>query len=294
LQTPNWLILLIWPFEASIDRMKRGGHHWAWAPDRKFTMIVVPRNADKPVAQGWKSGEVRSYHWNICMPIHTAAGWEDKNGHILVESSRVHGNAFPFFPADGQEPAMEEATKADFVRWEIDPLQPDGASMPEPLVVLDCPTEFPRIDERFMSRQYDISWSNVFIPQKSDQSKNIFQGLNGLAMHKNSTGDTKWFYAGDDSLIQEPIFIPRTESAPEGDGWVLALIERRGAVSRCDLVVIDTQEFEKPIAFVQLPFHVKAQIHGNWVEAKDLGGYKPIVRQIPQVKISGKGSLEPL
>lgn len=98
--TPNWLVLFIWPFEANVERMKRGGHHWAWSDDRHFTVIVVPRNAEKPVAQGWKPREVRSYHFKICMPIHTGAAWEEPDGRVMVESSRVHDNAFPFFPPE--------------------------------------------------------------------------------------------------------------------------------------------------------------------------------------------------
>lgn len=288
-------MLFIWPFDADVERMKRGGHHWAWAPERGLTLIVVPRNAEKPVAPGWKPNEVRSYDWNICMPIHTAAAWEGADGHIFVESSRVHGNAFPFFPPNGEAPPQSVVeTKADYVRWDIDPTKEDRSFLPDPKVILDCPSEFPRIDERFMSHEYDYVWLNVFMPNNSDGQKNIFQGLNGLAMHSNRTGKTKWFHVGDDSLVQEPIFIPRTDDAPEGDGWVIALVERTGKASRCDLVVIDTREFEKPVAFVQLPFHVKAQIHGNWVDSRALGGYKSIVRQIPGFEISGKGSLEPL
>lgn len=155
-------------------------------------------------------------------------------------------------------------TKADYVRWEIDPTQPDRTVLPEPKVVLDVPSEFPRMDERFMTKKNDFTWLNVFIPQRSDGKKNIFHGLNGLAQHSAKTGQTRWFYAGDESQIQEPIFIPRTEDAEEGDGWVMALVERRGKTSRCDVVVIDTREFEKPVAIVQLPFSMKAQIHGNW------------------------------
>ena len=101
----------------------------------------------------------------------------------------------------------------------------------------------------------------------------------------------RYFYAGDDSLVQEPIFIPRSKDAPEGDGWVIAMVERRAA-SRCDLVVIDTKEFEKPIAILELPFHIKAQIHGNWVEATETRGKKSIVREIGKVEISGRGALE--
>ncbi|KAF2160872.1 hypothetical protein M409DRAFT_70177 [Zasmidium cellare ATCC 36951] len=293
--TPNWLILFIWPFEASVERMKRRGHHWAWADDRNFTVIVVPRKADHPVAPGWKPNEVRSYHFKICMPIHTGAAWEEPDGRIMVESSRVHDNAFPFFPPDTDNPRMPSPeTKADYVRWEIDPTKPDGSHLAEPHIVLDIPSEFPRIDERFLTQKTAITFLNVFIPDGSDGSKNIYHGLNGLAMHSNKTGETSFFYAGDESQIQEPIFIPRTDDAEEGDGWVMTLVERRGGVSRCDVVVIDTRAFERPVAIVQLPFSMKAQVHGNWLSAKALGGYRPITRQVPEVKVSGRGALEPL
>ncbi|KIX00107.1 uncharacterized protein Z518_10244 [Rhinocladiella mackenziei CBS 650.93] len=170
---------------------------------------------------------------------------------------------------------------------------PNGSSIPDPLVVLDLPSEFPRIDERFMTKQYEWLFLNVFIPENMDGRKNIFHGLNGLAMHNNKTGKTRYFYAGDNSLCQELIFIPRSVDAPEGDGWVMTLVERRAA-GRCDVAIIDTREFEKSVAIVQLPFHVKAQIHGNWVPASALKARKSLVREIGEVKISGLGALEPM
>ncbi|GIZ49198.1 hypothetical protein CKM354_001223300 [Cercospora kikuchii] len=289
--TPNWLILFVWPFEANVARMQKGGHHWAYDYSRGLTLIAVPRDAANPKAPGWQPKEVRSYDWKNCMPIHTAAAWEE-DGLIFIESCRVHDNAFPFFPPDEENPRMPAAdTKADYVRWKIDPTQPDRADLEDPQIILDVPSEFPRIDERFMSSKYDIVWMNAFIPKKSDGGKNVFHGLNGIAMHSNKTGETRWFYAGDNSLVQEPIFVPRTDDAPEGDGWVIALVERREA-NRCDVVVLDTKKFETPVAIVQLPLHVKAQIHGNWVPAKSLGGYKPIIKPVEVWGISGQGALE--
>lgn len=40
------------------------------------------------------------------------------------------------------------------------------------------------------------------------------------------------------------------------DGWIMALVER---ISKniSELVIIDTRDFTKAIAYVQLPFHVK-------------------------------------
>jgi carotenoid cleavage dioxygenase-like enzyme len=78
-----------------------------------------------------------------------------------------------------------------------------------------------------MTKEYEYVFLNVFLPEKSDGSKYIFHGLNALAMHSKRTGKTRFFYAGDDSLVQEPIFIPREKDAAEGDGWVISLMERR-------------------------------------------------------------------
>ncbi|KAL1859355.1 transcriptional regulatory protein rco1 [Paecilomyces lecythidis] len=289
--TPNWIILVLWPFEADIDRMKAGKHHWAWSYDRPATFVVVPRRKTTVLPNGWKEGEHRVYSWKNCMPIHTAGAWEEKDHILYFESSRVHDNAFPFFPPpDGRMPALD--TKADYVRWEIDLKKETGSTVPDPLVILDVPSEFPRIDERFMTQKYDYVWLNVFIPEKSDGGKNIFHGLNGLAMHNNKTGQTRYYYAGDDSVVQEPIFIPRSKGAPEGDGWIISMVERRGE-NRNDLVVLDTKEFEKPVAFIQLPFHVKAQVHGNWVDSESLGTWRSLTKEIPDFVISGRGALEP-
>lgn len=267
-----------------MERLKAGKQHWAWNYERPATFIVVPRRPGSAAKYGWKNGEHRVYSWKNCMPVHTAGAWETEDGKIYAESSRVHDNAFPFFPSeDGRMPSPE--TKADFVRWEFDLSKPTGTTIPDPSVVLDLPSEFPRIDERFLTIKYEWIFLNVFIPENSDGSKNIFQGLNGLAMHNNRTGETRYFYAGDNSLCQEPIFVPRSEA--EADGWVMTLIERK-AENRCDIAIIDTRNFEKPVAIVQLPFHVKAQIHGNWVPGLMLNKTKSLVRQYEEVVDCGQ------
>lgn len=276
-----------------MERLKAGKQYWAWSYDLPATFLIVPRRPSVAQKFGWKQGEHWKKYWKNCMPAHTAGAWEDEaTGKIYPESSRIHDNAYPFFPSeDGRKPDPE--TKADFVRWEFDPNLPDNSPCPDLLVVLDLPCEFPRTDERFMTKKYDYFWLAVFPPEKDDGSKNVYHGLGALAMYQHSTNTTRYFYVDDDSLVQEPVFIPRTADAPEGDSWVMALVERRAA-SRCDIVFIDTREFEKPIAIVQLPFHLKAQIHGNWVEAGRLKTQKSLVREMGEIKISGKGALEPM
>ncbi|EMD90788.1 hypothetical protein COCC4DRAFT_19743 [Bipolaris maydis ATCC 48331] len=290
--TPNWLILVLWPFEADVERMKRGGQHWAWNYDRPATFVVIPRRKSTKLPPGWKQGEWRVYPWENCMLVHTAGAWEDEDHKLYIETSRVHDNAFPFFPSeDGRMPAPD--AKADFVRWELDLTKPTDTRVPDPEVIVDVPCEFPRIDERFNTKPYRYIFLDAFMPSRSDGGKNIFHGLNALAMKDTQTGHMRFFYAGDGSLVQEPAFIPRSDDAPEGDGWIVAMVERR-ETNKNDIVVIDTREFERPVAIVQLPIHLKAQVHGNWVDAEGLKEKKSLVREPRVVKISGKGALEPL
>ncbi|KAI8183777.1 Lignostilbene-alpha,beta-dioxygenase isozyme I [Colletotrichum sp. SAR 10_75] len=292
--TPNWIILVLWCFDASVERMKKGGHHWAWDYDKPATFIVAPRRSTTPLPPGWSPGEYRVYPWKNCMLIHTGGAWESEDGSkVFLETSRVHDNGFPFFPTDdGRLPAPDAAS--DYVRWTLDLSQPSDTQVADPKIILDLPAEFPRLDERFLSKPYKHVFINVHISKdENGKPQTVHNGLNGLAMLNLETKQTKYFYAGFESHIQEPIFIPRSDDAPEGDGWVMAMVERRGA-NRNEIVVLDTRDFEKPIALIQLPFHVKSQVHGNWVDQRRLKGWKKLAKDVEVEPISGQGALEPL
>lgn len=279
--------------------MKKGGHHWAWSYDLPATFIVVPRRKSTKLPDGWKEGEYRVYHDRNVMLIHTAGAWEADDGNTLfIETTRVHDNGFPFFPPDdGRMPAPD--AKADFVRFKLDLSQPTGSKLAsEPEVVLDIPAEFPRVDERFLSKPYDVSWINVMTPAEQrdpvppgEEHLLGFGGLDGVAMHRYSTGETKIYWTGFDGICQEPIFIPRSDDAEEGDGWVMCMVERRAA-NLCEVILLDTRDFTKPKAVIKLPFHVKNQVHGNWIAQRRLKERRSLVREGVDVKISKRGALE--
>ncbi|EXJ70644.1 uncharacterized protein A1O5_06715, partial [Cladophialophora psammophila CBS 110553] len=185
--------------------------------------------------------------------------------------------------------------KADFVRWKFDPRMPTNSVIEDPKVVMDVPSEMPRIDERFMTHQYDTLFAIVAVPgSPADTKYFIYNRLNGVAMHNHKTGETRYFYAGDNAVCQEPCFIPRSEDAPDGDGWVMTMVDRQDN-KKSELVILDTRTFERPIAVVHMPMHVKSQIHGNWIPSAALKAHKSLVREVTEpIKISGKGALEPL
>ncbi|HEY1425158.1 MAG TPA: carotenoid oxygenase family protein, partial [Caulobacteraceae bacterium] len=62
----------------------------------------------------------------------------------------------------------------------------------------------------------------------------------------------------------EPVFVPRSADAAEGDGWLVAVVYR-GAYDRSDFVVYDAQDVAAgPIAVAKVPRRVPFGFHGNW------------------------------
>ncbi len=62
----------------------------------------------------------------------------------------------------------------------------------------------------------------------------------------------------------EPIFVPRCPNAPEGDGYLLAVVSR-GDKRRSDLLVLDAQNIDAPpLATVRLPHRIPDGFHGSW------------------------------
>ena len=45
--TENYLVLPMTPLKCSLDRMKKGGNHWAWDPKEDQLYGIVPRRGGK-------------------------------------------------------------------------------------------------------------------------------------------------------------------------------------------------------------------------------------------------------
>jgi carotenoid cleavage dioxygenase len=79
------------------------------------------------------------------------------------------------------------------------------------------------------------------------------------------------YFAGADSSVQECCFVPRSERAAEGDGYLVGVVNR-WLERRNDLLVLDAQHLEEgPLAIVRLPTRIHPQIHGWWVPAAAAG-----------------------
>jgi carotenoid cleavage dioxygenase len=65
--------------------------------------------------------------------------------------------------------------------------------------------------------------------------------------------------------VCEPVFVPRAADAPEGDGWILAVVHR-AAKNVSELQILNAQDIAgEPQAVLELPVRVPAGFHGSWV-----------------------------
>ncbi|KAH6667709.1 lignostilbene dioxygenase family protein [Halenospora varia] len=278
--TENWVVFCTWPTQLNFDG-KPGEPVAAWNMDLPLTFIVAPRRPDQPLAgSGWKPYESRIYHHPVNSAIiHTAGAWEE-GSKIFFEGTYPHDTIFPFWPRAGQRNALKK-TVVDLVRLEIDTNSPTDTQIPDPAVLVDIPNEFPRIDERFFCKKYDFIFMNVYKPESNgvDLTKHIFAGLNSTAMLDKRSGELKIYSPGPNCRCQEPVFIPRSDDAPEADGYIIFAVDRLD-INLTNVVILDSRDFGDPVAVIELPLRMRAQIHGNWVDARELNG-RPLVADPP-------------
>jgi carotenoid cleavage dioxygenase len=72
---------------------------------------------------------------------------------------------------------------------------------------------------------------------------------------------------GQGSGAGEPLFVPRSATSAEDDGWVIVLVYD-AVRNASDFHVLDAKDIAgEPVATVRLPHRVPYGFHGNWVPA---------------------------
>ena len=122
----------------------------------------------------------------------------------------------------------------------------------------DITGEFPRLDERFAGNDYHHGYYGA------STSNDGGMGFNAVAHHDFSKDKRNIYELPEGDYTGEPVFVPRSKDAPEGQGYVLSTVYR-GAENRSDLAVFDAENIaDGPIACAQLPHRVPHGFHGNW------------------------------
>ncbi len=100
-------------------------------------------------------------------------------------------------------------------------------------------------------------------PKKAEARLNRIS-WNAIAHHDHRTGNKEFFVVDKEDAVGEPIFVPASRDAEEGDGFLITLAYK-GKENRSDLLIFNAMDLESgPIATAHLPHRVPYGFHGNW------------------------------
>jgi carotenoid cleavage dioxygenase-like enzyme len=243
LVTDRHVLFPILPLTGSLERAMRGGPAFAWEPDKGSHVGVMARDAGVET--------IRWFTTDACYVFHPMNAWE-ADGKIFADVMEYP--VAPLFPTvDGSAP---KNANARLVRWTFDLSDKTNTIKREALD--DLVGEFPRFDERRAGLAYRHGWFAGIT--RLDEGLR-FDTIAHIDLRTGKRADFV-FAAGDSP--GEPVFVPRSAKAEEGDGWLVALVYRAGT-DRSDFVVFDAQDVAKgPIGVAKIPRRVPFGFHGNW------------------------------
>jgi carotenoid cleavage dioxygenase len=262
--TENFMIFPIMPYTSDLERLKRGGLHFQYEPQMEQIFGVLPRRGT--------GAQVRWFRAPPACPGHTVNAFE-ADGKICFDVLEAEGSAFgPVVPdANGYAPPLGSVTTR-LVRWTID-YRADDLHLNDRRVLATVTGEGPHIDERFALSRYRYMW----VPQldlsrlATDQNSRPMPVLFNIVTRVDiETGERDAWYPGPAATFQDPVYFPRSPEAPEGEGYLVAIInwvlERRS-----ELVVLDAMHLSRgPIARIRVPVRLRMGIHAAWIGGERL------------------------
>lgn len=244
--TEKYVVFPVYPLVFSLERAIAGGIPMAWEPERGAHFGVMPRTGGAADVT-WHSMDPR---WSF----HMVNAWDEGD---TIKVDVCASNATRFAPKlDGTMASAGDGLSPVLRRWTLDVGGTTSTVGEEQLDDMSC--EFPRTDDRFMTRAHRHAW----LVGGAD-AQLMFNRL----VHFDRVAGTRTLWGDDRYLLGEPVFAPRSASAPEGDGYVLALAYDQSTALSQLLVFVATDIERGPVARALLPLRIPAGFHGTWVGA---------------------------
>lgn len=266
--TDRHFIFPLTPTTADDERMRRGGAHWVFQSDLDAMFGIMERDADVK--------DLRWFRVPNCSLGHTlnAFSVHDK---VCVDMFVSERNQFPFIEnADGLPFDRDRATPR-LTRFTFDMANRRGRY--EARVLYQDFMEMPVVDARYALNEHRYGFTAILDRTRAlNVTGTIGFGWNTIARIDLATGGLERFYVGDNATAGEPCFVPRAPDAPEGDGYVLAVLNCHDEMPHSRLIILDTRDFAGgPVATVMLPLRLHGAVHGNWVSQEALSGAEAAV-----------------
>jgi carotenoid cleavage dioxygenase-like enzyme len=249
--TEKYVVIYNLPVTFSLDAVAGGSKMpYVWNGSHQPLVGLLPRDG---------SSGVRWLEIDPCWVFHTMNAYDDDSGQIVIDLCQ-YPTAFDVatFRSD-HEPATPH-------RWTIDP----AAGKVSQQRLDDRTQEFPRVDERVVSRPHRYGYlaaigevGRAVFNLNGDFADQAFS--NAIFKHDLVRGTALTHEFGRDSTVGEAVFAPSAPDSAEDDGYVMTYVHNpdRGAA---DLVILASQDFTaEPVARVHLPARIPLGFHGNWI-----------------------------
>lgn len=261
--TRDYAIFHVAPYTSSWQQLERNQPHFMYDPGLPFYLGVFRRDGDGSDIRWFKSEK------SFCGCHVMNAFNEGAKVHLDLPISA--NNSLPFFPDINGAPFDPLAARTYLTRLTVDMNANDDA-LTEKRQLSEMAGEFPRIDDRFSAGLYRHGWMLTYDFDKPyNGPAGPFAGTLNTLTHVDVTTGEEWnWWAGPDSGIQEPCFIPRSADAVEGDGYLVALVDNH-ITNYSDLCIFEAQDVATgPLARAKLPVRLRQGLHGNWVDVNKL------------------------
>jgi carotenoid cleavage dioxygenase len=240
--TREHVVFTVMPLTVDVQRMRAGGDFYAWDPSLHPMYGVMPR-----------SGTTQDIRWHEvpgAMIAHFMNAYSD-GGKVYVDGFAAPGNSFAFFNDVQGNPTPNAVAQSCLTRLSFDTADNTGKVGFDPFA--PAIGEMPKMDDRRGMLPYRYGWHKTY---------------DGLAMVDWQTGTHRihqLLKTENPGMAQEPVFVPRSPGATEGDGYVIAVVNRVRE-NLAELYVLDAQDWlGEPVARVKLPFNLPMSFHGCFV-----------------------------
>jgi 8'-apo-carotenoid 13,14-cleaving dioxygenase len=241
--TQRYVIILDLPLTLSMKIVLAGhGFPYRWNPGHPARIGLLPREGE--------ADDVRWIEVDPCFVFHHANAYDLPDGRVVLD-------VITYDRMFAEENDGPDENPRGLERWTIDPER--GNVCRETIDA--APQELPVID----GRQTGLPYSHVYALGLPDHLTDRLVGEAPLIKHDLEAGTRELHQFGDGRIPGEFVFIPRSATAAEDDGWLIGfVIEPDGEGTA--LEILDARRFSaSPVATIRLAHRVPPGIHGAWL-----------------------------
>ncbi|MDA0822528.1 MAG: carotenoid oxygenase family protein [Proteobacteria bacterium] len=242
--TKNYVLIFDLPVTFSMKALLSGQFFpYAWNDKHQARVGLLPRN-----------GTNADVVWCDVEPnyvFHVANAFETADGNVVVDVVS-HDRMF------ARSSLGPDSMRSRLERWTINA----SARQVGRRVLHDHNQEFPRIDDRRTGTPYRYAYA-IALPMEDHIELTI--AATQLFKHDVEDASTQVRDFGKDRHPGEFVFVPRSGSGAEDDGWLIGLVVNMRNETTA-LEIINADDFTGPAqAVIHIPHRIPPGFHGNWV-----------------------------